>query len=202
MKRKSSRKANQTQVATDPTETTPKVAKGGGRAEKGSRLPMSSKNFKRRRRPGEIPTAMAAIRNFCLECSGYSAEAVRSCQVPECPKYPLRFGVKPGTAMRQGEQVDFEAADPAGTGPKAAKGRKRAMKPGRVRLSPKVIKRPRQPGEMLAPAAAIRSDCLACMSCSPEEVRLCTAPKCWPYPWRFGERPDTAARHGERVDFE
>ena len=46
----------------------------------------------RPRAADEIPTARAAIRNHCLECSGYDSGAVKRCQTVECWLYPYRLG--------------------------------------------------------------------------------------------------------------
>ena len=39
------------------------------------------------------------------------------------------------------------------------------------------------------PLKAIRAHCLECVGGSSDEVKLCTAPKCWLYPYRFGKNP-------------
>ena len=49
----------------------------------------------RRRQEGEIPTLRVAVRNFCLECVGYSAKEVELCTDPECWLFPWRFGKTP-----------------------------------------------------------------------------------------------------------
>ena len=49
-----------------------------------------------------------------------------------------------------------------------------------------VLKRRRKPGECAPRWAAIRNQCLECVSWQWGEVELCTDPECWLYPWRFG----------------
>ncbi len=57
---------------------------------------LSRKIVRRRRRPGEIATARAAIHNHCLECCGYSGREVHDCTGPGCWLWPYRLG-KEGT---------------------------------------------------------------------------------------------------------
>ena len=64
-----------------------------------------------------------------------------------------------------------------------------------------IRRRRRKAGEYPTAAAAIRNHCLECVCYNANEVRLCTAPECWLFPWRFGTKPGTAAAAGERVDF-
>ena len=40
-------------------------------------------------------TPVRAIRKHCLECLGYSSEAVKDCTSPNCALYPYRLGHKP-----------------------------------------------------------------------------------------------------------
>jgi len=47
---------------------------------------------KRRREPGEIATRAIAIRNHCLECTGYIPAEVKICCGPKCWLYPYRLG--------------------------------------------------------------------------------------------------------------
>jgi hypothetical protein len=58
------------------------------------------------------------------------------------------------------------------------------------------LKRRREPGEIATPVASVRNLCLECCGYVPSEVALCTAPCCWLWPWRFGCRPEAAARRG------
>ena len=67
-------------------------------------------------------------------------------------------------------------------------------------LSTSIHRRRRRRGEMPTAAAAIRNHCLECCGGNGVDVRECTGAECWLYPWRFGQRPDTAARAGEVVD--
>ena len=48
------------------------------------------------------------------------------------------------------------------------------------------------------PLKAIRANCLYCMNGSRSEVRLCPSHDCTLYPYRFGVRPETAARNDEK----
>jgi hypothetical protein len=61
----------------------------------------------------------------------------------------------------------------------------------------RVLKRRREAGEIATPVASIRNHCLECCGYQPSEVELCTAPKCWLWPWRFGRTPEGAARQGK-----
>lgn len=47
---------------------------------------------------------------------------------------------------------------------------------------------------MKTPIKAIRAKCLDCSGDSPKKVKLCHIPECALYPYRFGVRPDTAAK--------
>ena len=40
-------------------------------------------------------TPMKAIRQKCLDCSGWSVKEVAECPVKLCPLWPFRFGKKP-----------------------------------------------------------------------------------------------------------
>lgn len=48
------------------------------------------------------PTPMRAIRQRCINCSGFSLKEVRDCQHTECPLHEYRQGHRPpkGTAQR------------------------------------------------------------------------------------------------------
>lgn len=52
----------------------------------------STRIVRRRRRPGEVVTRAAAIRNHCIECMGYVATEVKDCTAPACWLYPYRMG--------------------------------------------------------------------------------------------------------------
>ena len=73
---------------------------------------------RRERRAGEMPTARAAIRNFCLQCTGFQAEEVRLCTAPKCWLFPWRFGMTPEKALRRGETIDFLAGNDGKSGGK------------------------------------------------------------------------------------
>jgi len=47
---------------------------------------------------------------------------------------------------------------------------------------------------------AIRAHCKECAGDSAYEVELCGCPQCKLWPWRFGQYPATAAKHGRLVD--
>lgn len=47
-------------------------------------------------------TAGKAIRAKCLECSNFSYEEVRSCQIKTCALYPFRFGKDPSLKGKRG----------------------------------------------------------------------------------------------------
>ncbi len=51
-----------------------------------------TKIHRRRRREGEIATPRTAIRNMCLECTGYDSAEVRRCGANECWLFPYRLG--------------------------------------------------------------------------------------------------------------
>jgi len=40
-------------------------------------------------------TALKAVRAYCLECSGYSANEVRLCELKHCKLYKFRSGKNP-----------------------------------------------------------------------------------------------------------
>lgn len=52
----------------------------------------SRKILRRRRRPAEISTLRAAVRNFCIECVGYQAGEVPRCTARQCHLWPWRMG--------------------------------------------------------------------------------------------------------------
>jgi len=54
----------------------------------------SAKIRKRRRKPGELSTPMAAIKCHCLECVGYQTGEVSKCTSPDCHLSPYRFKSK------------------------------------------------------------------------------------------------------------
>lgn len=60
-----------------------------------------------------------------------------------------------------------------------------------------ITARRRLPEEVAIARVAIRNMCLECMGYSPNEVKACTAPECWLYPWRTGT-PKELKRSGER----
>ena len=105
------------------------------------------------------------------------------------------------------EKHDFPHENGLGEGPPTRtttpeeKSRPSARKPNMWRLRTNVHRRRREKGEFPTASAAIRNHCLECVGYQTNEVRLCTAPKCWLYPWRFGMKPQTAAKSGETVDF-
>ncbi len=61
----------------------------------------------------------------------------------------------------------------------------------------RMMKRRREPGEVATPIMAIRNHCLECCGYQPSEVELCTAPKCWLFPYRLGRKPEASERRGK-----
>lgn len=53
----------------------------------------------------------------------------------------------------------------------------------------KIVSRRREENEIPTARIAIRNHCLECCGYSQNEVSLCTAPKCWLYPWRENKTP-------------
>lgn len=54
---------------------------------------------------------------------------------------------------------------------------------------------PSNKGKLLTPLRAIRVKCLDCSGGSSHEVQACTVVACALYPYRFGKRPATVAKH-------
>jgi hypothetical protein len=52
-------------------------------------------------------------------------------------------------------------------------------------------RRRREEGECAKYKTAIRNFCLECMGYNLNEVKHCSAPKCWLFPLRFGCYPDS-----------
>jgi hypothetical protein len=52
----------------------------------------------------------------------------------------------------------------------------------------------RPEGKILTPLKSIRKQCIECMGGSAEEVKRCTARKCWLYPYRLGRDPKREGR--------
>jgi hypothetical protein len=52
----------------------------------------------------------------------------------------------------------------------------------------------RKENEILNPLKTMRKFCLECMCDSVEEVRRCSAPECFLYPYRFGKDPRKIGR--------
>ncbi len=59
-----------------------------------------------------------------------------------------------------------------------------------------VVSREREIEEIPPARVAIRNHCLECCGYSPDEVKFCTSPQCWLYPWRFGRTPKELKRKG------
>jgi len=55
-----------------------------------------------------------------------------------------------------------------------------------MRRDTKIYRRRRQPGEFPSLRAAIRNHCLECVCWDFGEVKRCTAPECWLFPYRLG----------------
>jgi len=65
------------------------------RSDSGSKILRVRKIRCRPRRPGEITTPLAAIRNHCIECMGYQPALVKTCPARECWLWPYRLGRRP-----------------------------------------------------------------------------------------------------------
>lgn len=59
-----------------------------------------------------------------------------------------------------------------------------------MQLGKQIVKRRRRPGELVTPRTAIRNHCLECVGYDASEVRRCTAPECWLWPFRLGRQGD------------
>ena len=46
-------------------------------------------------------TPLRAIRANCIDCSGGSYKEVAKCQIPDCPLYIYRFGIRPATKEKR-----------------------------------------------------------------------------------------------------
>lgn len=46
-------------------------------------------------------TAIKAIRQKCLDCSGESMLEVRTCEIKTCPLHPFRMGKNPNIGRRE-----------------------------------------------------------------------------------------------------
>ena len=60
-----------------------------------------TKIVSRRRKEDEIPTPRVAIRNYCIECMGYSVKETDLCTAKECWLYPWRLGKTPTDLKRK-----------------------------------------------------------------------------------------------------
>jgi hypothetical protein len=69
----------------------------------------------------------------------------------------------------------------------------------RSRLSTRIHRRRRKRGEEPTGAAACRNFCLECSGYNDAEIERCSIWQCWLYPWRFGVKPETAAKEGKNV---
>lgn len=54
---------------------------------------------------------MKAIREKCLDCSGYSYAEVRRCQIQDCPLYVYRFGHNPSRSGIGNKRAVFHKKD-------------------------------------------------------------------------------------------
>ena len=59
-----------------------------------------------------------------------------------------------------------------------------------------VVNRRREADEIPTLRVAVRNHCLECCGYSAIEVKECTAPKCWLYPWRLFKTPVALKRKG------
>jgi hypothetical protein len=51
-----------------------------------------------------------AIREFCLQCVGWSASEVDNCTMPECPLYPYRSGAGKQNAKERQKAISNHCA--------------------------------------------------------------------------------------------
>ena len=129
-----------------------------------------------------LPSPLRAIRLHCLECCAGNPSEVRLCPSSMCHLWPCRFGKRPETAQRQGKLVQPELAP---------------VKPaidGAVTPRPKVHKN----GRFAAQLRAILWHCQECAG-GRGRVKHCNIVDCPLWRFRFGIRPQTAARQGKAV---
>ncbi len=53
-------------------------------------------------------SSLKAIRAKCLDCACGSHKEIRLCQVPTCPLWPSRLGIRPKTAQKEGKMLDWD----------------------------------------------------------------------------------------------
>ena len=58
----------------------------------------------------------------------------------------------------------------------------------------------RPDGVVLSPVRTIRKHCVECMGGQYSEVPLCTAHKCWLYPYRMGKDPRRKKRSAKQIE--
>jgi len=68
-----------------------------------------------------------------------------------------------------------------------------------MEISTDVSKRPSSGMRRDTPIKAIRAQCLDCCCGSRYEVEMCPATSCPLWPYRFGVRPETAAKRNKHV---
>lgn len=66
----------------------PKIVRKTGKVSSKPRSSVLRKKFR-------YPLPVIAIRDFCVECNGDSAKAVRECTASNCPLFPYRMGRHP-----------------------------------------------------------------------------------------------------------
>lgn len=54
-------------------------------------------------------SVLKAVKNHCLECSGYQREEVKECPRIHCNLYPFRFGKNPYRKKRQMSEEQKQA---------------------------------------------------------------------------------------------
>ena len=66
----------------------------------------------RQRKPDEVMSARASIRNFCLSCFEWedTTRAIRECTAPDCWLYPWRFGKTPEERKRAVTEAQRKAS--------------------------------------------------------------------------------------------
>ncbi len=131
-------------------------------------------------RRSKYGSPLKAIRRHCVECSGDNAQEVKHCPGSTCLLWPYRFGQMPQTAIAKSKPADPDLAP---------------VKP--LRDGPAwPVKRD---GRYVSPLRAIRGYCLGGAG-TWHDVEYCEITDCPLCAWRFGVRPETAAKRGKTVD--
>lgn len=110
------------------------------------------------------------IRRKCLDCSCDQYLEVRSCDIPECPLWPFRFGMRPRTVARY------------------------AGNEGQKLLSLRNYQVSGDPSMPRSPLTAIRHCCLGCCGDNTRFVRYCPETECPIWLFRFGMMPKSFSK--------